>query len=465
MSLRHWQSACIKTALDHYLYHRHFFCLATPGAGKTTMAAHLARALLASGQIDFVLCFSPSVSVAEGFRQAFGKTLGRRFDGLIGAVGCSYTYQALLHFDAGFWEIFDNHRVMVVFDEIHHCAGTTGDDANGWGEEILFNIQDRAHVTLAMSGTPWRSDRAPIVLSRYSDPEGQIQCDFRYGLVEAVRDGVCRRPHIVLIDNEAISIRDGSEEIRTYSSFTELLQSDKFPYHALISHEDAIRFMLARGCDRLAQIRRENPYAGGLVVAASVAHAKRIADMLTDTFAQSVMLVSYQNPDAAELIRRFRESTTQWIVSIGMVSEGTDIPRLQVCCHLSPIKTELHYRQVLGRILRVTGAVNQDAWLLTFAEPNLSDFAHRVGEDLPGEAVVSIERVHGGQAVLGELSANFGDITRFGAEHETEEYESDAIAPVDLTLDAGTSTSRPLATLLHMGHFREQVIATFNSPF
>ena len=35
-----------------------------------------------------------------------------------------------------------------------------------------------------------------------------------------------------------------------------------------------------------------------------------------------------------------------------MISEGTDIPRLRVCCHLSRIRTELRYRQVLGRILR-----------------------------------------------------------------------------------------------------------------
>ena len=43
-----------------------------------------------------------------------------------------------------------------------------------------------------------------------------------------------------------------------------------------------------------------------------------------------------------------------WIISVGMISEGTDIPRLQICCHLSLIRTELHYRQVLGRVLRMT---------------------------------------------------------------------------------------------------------------
>ncbi|HCP01716.1 MAG TPA: diguanylate cyclase, partial [Rhodospirillaceae bacterium] len=51
-----------------------------------------------------------------------------------------------------------------------------------------------------------------------------------------------------------------------------------------------------------------------------------------------------------------------------MISEGTDIPRLQVCCYLSRIRTELHYRQVLGRVLRRTGEPDNQAWLFMLAE-------------------------------------------------------------------------------------------------
>lgn len=63
-----------------------------------------------------------------------------------------------------------------------------------------------------------------------------------------------------------------------------------------------------------------------------------------------------------------------------MVSEGTDIPRLQVCCHLSRVKTELYFRQVLGCILRISHAPNQEAWLFTLAEEKLSIFAHRIDQ-------------------------------------------------------------------------------------
>ena len=73
---------------------------------------------------------------------------------------------------------------------------------------------------------------------------------------------------------------------------------------------------------------------------------------------------------------------------MGMISEGTDLPRLQVCCHLSRIKTELHFRQVLGRVLRVSKATNQDAFLYMPAEPTLVDYAERVAEHIPPDQKV-----------------------------------------------------------------------------
>ena len=55
-------------------------------------------------------------------------------------------------------------------------------------------------------------------------------------------------------------------------------------------------------------------------------------------------IVTNKTPDAQQVINAFRSSACRWIVAVGMISEGTDIPRLQVC-YLSRIRTELHYRQ------------------------------------------------------------------------------------------------------------------------
>lgn len=463
MKLRHWQDECLNLALSHYSKHRHFLCLATPGAGKSILAAELARRMMASRQIDLVLCFSPSVSVAEGLRLVMEERLARRLDGALGAAGGSYTYQNLMFFKPEFWSILDHHRVLVIFDEIHHCSGTTPDNANAWGEEILLHIQEKAAFTLALTGTPWRSDKAPVVLSRYLGPEGRIQVDYQYGLREAIRDGVCRTPRISLIENDHVSITGPDAKIRMFSSLSDLFAEEGSAYSVLIQQEQAIRYMLALARTRLEKIRHSNPAAAGLVIAASVNHAKRIAELL-QADGQPVTVVSYHHPDSATAIQQFRSGTSGWIVSVGMISEGTDIPRLQVCCYLSPIKTELHYRQVLGRVLRRTAATNQEAWLYTFAVPKLVEYANRIAEDIPEVEVVVREasppKVTPFAILMGDHSAQ--DNIANQPQVELSQVNLDSLAS---ETHIATSGKPALENRYSWGAFREAVIATFDSPF
>jgi superfamily II DNA or RNA helicase len=376
--------------MDSYGWKRHFLCLATPGAGKTTMAAELSLRLLKSGQIDFVLCFAPSVAVTTGLENTFQQRFNKRFDGRIGAVGGAYTYQSMRTLGEEFWSLFETHRVLVVFDEIHHCAGSDQGGVNTWGQEILVRIQHQAAFTLALTGTPWRSDNRPIVLAEYSDPAVEIQCDYIYGLREAVQDGVCRKPSIVLIDNDRLAFKQDQEE-SLYSGLQELFANSDARYQQLLHNSAALQFCLSRACEQLERARVTNPDAGGLIVASSIAHAEKIVVILRENFGKIASIVTYKHKDPSGVIDQFRRGSREWIVSVGMISEGTDIPRLQVCCHLSRITTELYFRQVLGRILRITKRCGANAWLYTFAEPQLVEFANRVAEEIPKSGVLSFE--------------------------------------------------------------------------
>ncbi|WP_067869698.1 DEAD/DEAH box helicase [Neptuniibacter marinus] len=389
MNLRRWQDECIKRALQSFYEQNHFLCLATPGAGKTIMSAVLSQRLLEQGRIDFVLCFSPSVVTSKGVKATFSRVLDRSFDGRIGAVGGSYTYQSMLFFHEDFWSILERHRVLVIFDEIHHCSGTDVGNANAWGEEILRQVREKAEFTLALTGTPWRSDSAPLVLSRYLEGNTQIHCDFVYGLKDAVAEGVCRIPKVVLVDNDGVAVSGQDSQTTSYNSLGDMLENEKLlSYKHILSDEDAIDDVLSRGCKRLNEVRRHNPRAGGLVVASCTEHAAYIHRLLVSRFKQTSVLVTYKEVNASQRIEQYTGSDTAWIVSVGMVSEGTDIPRLQVCCHLSRVRTELYFRQVLGRILRVDGESSQESWLYTFAEPKLVEFANRLDQELPDQRVV-----------------------------------------------------------------------------
>lgn len=389
-SPRKWQSQCIEIALEHYTSTPHFFCQATPGAGKTRMAAELARRLLEQDKIDLVLCFAPSCQVVDGFRTTFSAVLGRRLDGLIGAIGTASTYQAMEHQDDAFWRLFDDYRVFAIFDEIHHCSGHDPLLSNAWGQQILLNMQDRAALTLALSGTPWRSDDRGIALARYSNPEGRLICDYRYGLKEAIFDGVCRSPRIVLLDNQMLRLKEDSASdstVKIFPSIAKLLRESPVSYEDLICHEEALSQLLDLGSKKLDEVRMLKPNAAGLVVATNIEHAHQIGMALNDK-GESFQVVTTRTPDAQQVINEFKNSDCRWIVAVGMISEGTDIPRLQVCCYLSRIRTELHYRQVLGRVLRRMGEIDDKAWLFVLAEPTLKRFSQRIADDLPEDLAV-----------------------------------------------------------------------------
>ncbi|HHC7349320.1 DEAD/DEAH box helicase family protein [Vibrio parahaemolyticus] len=460
--LRKWQSECSDKALEKYAMnqnHSHFFCQATPGAGKTVLAANIASRLLQNDMVDLILCFSPSLTVSDGIKKTFSSILGCTFNGGMGSIGQSLTYQSIQFLNVEFWQTLRSHRVFVVFDEIHHCSGSEVENANIWGQQVLTKIQGLATFTLALSGTPWRSDSLPIVLGEYSDPDGRLLVDYQYTLKQAIDDGVCRAPKIVLIDNEHLSV-SSSEKMESFSSILEMLKQTKVSYQSVIHNQEAMEYLLGLGCERLAQIRLDSPSAGGLVVAASVQHAQAIKEILSQKFGQTVSIVTYRHDEPLAEIERYRQSDAQWIVSVGMISEGTDIPRLQVCCHMSSVKTELYFRQVLGRILRINSSTPQQAWLFTFAEQSLIQFAERIEDDIPESCLYA----HMGKPIESELSYQRNHLN-----DERSFLESQSTQSANVSWGSGTGgISNQYAALaafdeLRLGAFKQRVISAFSS--
>lgn len=457
--LREWQSECSERALKKYQSNgSHFFCQATPGAGKTVLAANIASRLLQSDMADLVLCFSPSLTVSDGIKRTFSSILNCTFNGGMGAIGQSLTYQSIQFFNDEFWQTLRNHRVFVVFDEIHHCSGSEVENANIWGQQVLTKIQGLATFTLALSGTPWRSDSLPIVMGEYSDPDGQLLVDYQYTLKQAIADGVCRTPKIVLVDNEHLSV-SSSEKVESFASILEMLKQTKASYQSVIHNQEAMEYLLGLGCERLEKVRLSSPNAGGLIVAASVQHAQTIKEILSQKFRQTVSIVTYRHEEPLAEIGRYRQSNAQWIVSVGMISEGTDIPRLQVCCHMSSVKTELYFRQVLGRILRVNNKINQQAWLFTFAEQSLIEFSERVEQDIPESRLY----VSMGKPIETEFSGR-GNSLSVALPFESQNSGRTTVSWESST-DSSTNLYGTLGTFdeLRLGAFKQRVISAFSS--
>ena len=388
-------------------------------------------------------------------RATFSTILNRSMHGQLGAAGGVFSYQYLASSKSADWSFLKNNRVLVVFDEIHHCSGDEPEVANAWGREILLNIGKHATLILSMSGTPWRSDSTKISLATYLEPENTIQCDYSYGISKAIKDGVCRRPMVTLIDNDQLKVAEV-----TYGSLGSAIKQSELRYSEVLKSDEAIRYLIATAVKQLAVARLEQKNSAGLVVASSVEEAVRIQQLLIFEFRQSSIMVSYKDPNAHKKINEFRSSNTQWIISIGMVSEGTDIPRLRVCAHLSLIRTELFFRQVLGRILRlIPGISNDRGWLYSFAEPSLVEFAERLQKDIP-DKILKIEKAPD----LSKPDANDKRKNSQTAANETAANNLNAdnwscLQPENTQATSDTGNHRLLFRL--QGQYKQQVFSIF----
>ncbi|RNF52627.1 DEAD/DEAH box helicase [Marinomonas hwangdonensis] len=450
--LREWQKRCIKQVLERYQHQPDALVLATPGSGKTIMASYVAKALLDERKVDYVICFSPSKVVCHSIQKTFRHTLKRPFNGQLGALGTSLTYHSMANIN----ELLSNlslSRVLVIFDEIHHCAGDGESPSNTWGIQLLSTIQKLATYTLSLTGTPWRTDTLPIPLARYSDPEGNIQCDFSYGLNEAINDSVCRVPFITAIDTDQVMVRKGHES-KTYQNISELLESGDVSYRMILKQPEVITYMLSLSIQKLDKLRTNSPNSGGLIVASSYQHALQIQSILYGHFGKEATLVSYRLDDSPELINRFREDTSEWIISIAMISEGTDIPRLQVCCNLTDVTTELYFRQILGRVLRMTNSQTIIGYMFILAEPNLLDYAERLNETIPGS--YNYQKT---ERLLDSLdTSNFTNINQNSDLHKIS-LESD-ISLGDITLnDDQEFVGCASLTMFTMSSFKSRIIS------
>lgn len=379
MRLRNWQAECVTKAVGHFREgNSNFLLVSPPGTEKSVTVAEIGACLHEEELVDLILCLSPSGEIRDGLYRTFNQRMPDSFHKGFGSVGESITYQRLLTLDDSFLAAAKNKRILVICDEIHHCSGGGDSIANAWGSKMLNQILELATYTLCLSGTPWRTDQLPIALAKYSQDD-ELVVNYQYSLLQAVSEGVCRQPVICLIDNDDCCVDE-----QNYGSIDDALIKTDLMYRQILENEPAIKHLLQLSISKLHEIRAHTPDAAGLVVAHSIEHAHRIKLMLEQTFNQTALLVSYREKNPQAIIEQFRHGNTQWIVSIGMISEGTDIPRLHVCCHITTIRTELYFRQVLGRVLRVRAADNSsEGFLFTFAEPQLKSFACRVQNELP----------------------------------------------------------------------------------
>ncbi|MEW6581661.1 MAG: DEAD/DEAH box helicase family protein [Actinomycetota bacterium] len=351
--LRRWQ----KAALDRFRERQHpeFLAVATPGAGKTTMALVAARQHLAEHPRRRLVVVAPTqhlkgqwADAAESLDLHLEAAWSAR-DGRLPADthGLVTTYQQVAGNAPALAEIARD--AFVVLDEVHHA----GDD-RAWGDAVRVAFCDAA-VRLCLSGTPFRSDTRAIPFVRYDDDD-LAEPDVEYGYGDALRDGSVVRPvRFPRIDGEMEWIgADGEEVSASFEDYLDPVRAAQRLRTALSVEGEWLPHVLERAHGQLRDVRRSHPGAGGLVIAIDQEHARGIAGIMRRRLGVAPVLVVSEDSGASRRIAEFARGTEPWLVAVRMVSEGVDIPRLRVGVYATTTTTELFFRQAVGRLVRWT---------------------------------------------------------------------------------------------------------------
>lgn len=356
-TLRAWQ----QEAIDRYLatQPRDFLASATPGAGKTTFALRLAAILRSNRTVTQIIVVAPTEHLKTQWADAAARAGIRLNPNYANSDRLSYgshyhgvvvTYAQIAMKPVQHRLLTEMHDTLVILDEIHH-----GGDALSWGDAIR-EAYGTATRRLSLTGTPFRSDAAPIPFVQYA-PQGDGSkvsiTDYDYGYGRALADGVVRPVIFMVYAGEMRWQTSAGEEMhaRLGEGNTKDITSQAWRT-ALDPAGDWIVKVLRAADRRLTEVRQHIPDAGGLVIATDHASAKAYAHQLQEMTKEPVALILSDDSGSSERIDEFSAGTSRWMVAVRMVSEGVDVPRLAVGVYATSSSTPLFFAQAIGRFVR-----------------------------------------------------------------------------------------------------------------
>lgn len=420
--LRNWQGEALAKALNWLVEKRsdrHFLINAAPGAGKTICASVIAKRLIELDEIDRIIVIAPRAEVVKQWGEEFKFVTGRHMTKVTGADGdvsdfgldlCA-TWQAIESLRDAFQAVCKLGKTLVICDEHHHAAVKAA-----WGEKAGDAFAD-AKFVLVLTGTPIRSDGQETVWFAFDD-EGRIdhpeEGTYTLGYGEAVELNYCRpitfhrhegRFSVKLSDSEDVAVSGTNateldpslkrvKGLQQALDYYRLVCTPKYLPDSDAPDQNSYQAtMLDWGISKLDDLRETIPTAGGLVIAPSIGVAEYMAELLEILDGEKPVLVHSQMPNAESRIAAFKNSNKRWLVSVAMISEGVDIKRLRLLIYLPHAKTELAFRQAMGRVVRTLGPDDYSrAYVVMPTLAILEEYARRVEREMALVGVASDER-------------------------------------------------------------------------
>ena len=418
LKLRDWQEKAKLKCLNWYSNSddNRFVINAAPGTGKTYGAIAIADDLFHKGLIERVIVIAPQDTVVDKWAEDYFAVTGRYMqrttnldDGDHGTDFCN-TWMMVNKLLDGYQKVCNEKKTLVICDEQHHAAATAV-----WGNSAI-NAFKNAKFILMLTGTPIRSDSEEPAFLQYEGGELKHPKDGQYTLTygEAVKLGYCRP--IAFHRHEAnfdILDAEGGPKLGSVSGKETTVEDTIKESAAASVIQEANRFyaccttirpkkdgspdmngyqasMIDHAIDKLEDRKNRLPQAGGLVIAPSIEVADYMAKIIELKTNKKPLVVHNEEGarESKDRINRFRKNfNDDWLVSVDMVGEGVDIQRLRVLVYLPRARTDLRFRQAMGRVVRKYEDIEDDdstAYVVMPAFEIFDKLAKAIEDEMPG---------------------------------------------------------------------------------
>ncbi len=338
MKARPYQSRCINAVRDAFESHGSTLVVLPVGAGKTyvfsrvveLMTRNGGRAMIlahrreliaqAAASIERVTGSRPAIEMADQQADLGGAALFNRSPVVVASKD-SLRGMRLRKFD---WSQFR----LIVTDEAHHAAARSYRSIYDHAREKNPDIKH-----LGVTATPTRNDGKGLAAIFDS-------VAFQMDIIHMIHAGwlvPVRQQYVRVTGLDFSGLRTIAGDL-DQSALSAMLEKEK-PLHQMVSPTMEI-----------VGDRRT------LVFAASVSHAERIAEIMNRHRPNCAEFVSGKTPgdERAAIFERFGSGRTQFLVNVGIATEGWDDPAtdgrgVQVIAMMRPTKSTGLYCQMIGR--------------------------------------------------------------------------------------------------------------------
>ena len=211
---------------------------------------------------------------------------------------------------------------LLITDEAHHAP------AESYKKVIAWYQQNKTLKHLGVTATPDRADELAL---------GQVfeTVAYEYGILEGINDG-----YLVPIQQQAVYV-DGLDFSGCRTTAGDLNGKDL----AAIMEQEEMLHEIAGPTIELTGNKKT------LIFTASLMHAERLTEILNRHRAGAAKWVHGGTPkdERATMFREYAEKRFQYMVNVGIATEGFDDPGIEVVVMGRPTKSRSLYSQCIGR--------------------------------------------------------------------------------------------------------------------